>query len=46
LLENGANIKTIQELLGHASLNTTVRYTFVTDKTLNKAFKESDFFNK
>ena len=46
LLENGANIKTIQELLGHASLNTTVKYTLVTDKTLNKAFKESDFFNK
>ena len=46
LLENGANIKTIQELLGHSSLNTTVRYTFVSDKTLNKAFKESDFFDK
>lgn len=46
LLENGANIKTIKELLGHSSLNTTQRYTFVSDKTLNEAFKESDFFNK
>ncbi|WP_086034484.1 tyrosine-type recombinase/integrase [Desulfurella amilsii] len=46
LLENGANIKTIQELLGHSSLNTTQRYTFVSDKALNKAFKESDFFDK
>ncbi len=43
LLENGANIKIIQELLGHSSLNTTQRYTFVSDKTLDKAFREADY---
>lgn len=44
LLENGANIKIIQELLGHTSITTTQRYTFVSDEALNKAFKESDYY--
>ncbi|MGB9743717.1 MAG: tyrosine-type recombinase/integrase [Desulfurella sp.] len=46
LLERGANIKIIQELLGHSSLNTTQRYTFVSDEALNKAFKETDYYKE
>lgn len=44
LLEKGANIKMIQELLGHASITTTQRYTFVSDEALNKAFQETDCY--
>lgn len=46
LLENGANIKVIQELLGHSSLSTTMRYTLVSDGALNKAFRETDYLDK
>ena len=38
LLNHGADIKSVQELLGHASLNTTGIYTHVTNEQTKRIY--------
>lgn len=41
LLQNGANLREIQELLGHSSLSTTQRYTDVNAEEMMRIYKDA-----
>jgi integrase/recombinase XerD len=41
MLENGADLVLIKEILGHSSLSTTQKYTHVTAETMKAAYRKA-----